>query len=244
MRAFLKKINLFVELVTKILIYVSKLRFSLLRSPQSLVFLEMPIVKYSLHILFLFQLLFMSSCKKDLSPAQYVSWVKAPENGLVQTKQLGEFTFTVMHKPAAYMALQAIGGEQDANKSRFDEELKAAGSMLYFTFRVKHAQAQDAFMAGMENEQQYGLRIGYFMGDAQQDFSLVNGTDTLPCTMYHYERDYGISKEESISLGFDPKNKPIKNLQLIYNDQQLGTGPVKVAFSEELLHSLPNPEYK
>lgn len=196
------------------------------------------------YLLWLPLLVLFSRCNKSVTPGELAVWVKAPENGMVQEKSLGNFTYTVMYKPASYVALQSLAGEQGVNKARYEEELKAVGSMLYFTFQVAHADAQDAFMADVENEQEYGARVSYFMNDAQQDFMLVNGTDTLPCTLYHYERDYGISNKESISLGFDPGNKPVKNLQFIYNDQQLGTGPVKVTYTEAQLHAIPNPEFK
>lgn len=188
--------------------------------------------------------LFITGCAKEkLYPKEYVGWVEDEENGLKVRKQIGEYEFTVLYKPLEYIALMQ---EKDENikKDTLDTRLKQLGDMQYYTLKIKSVSGKDVLSSGMTGDREYYQRLEYFASYMQQDLMLVDGADTLPCVLHHFERNYGIAPVISIVLGFE---KPAADVQgnssgdklIIYNDAVLGTGPVRLAIKGSAIEEIP-----
>jgi hypothetical protein len=68
----------------------------------------------------------------------------------------------------------------------------------------------------------------------------VEAGDTLPCLLYHYERNYGIAPFNNIVMTFpNSKTQSGTNYKLfIFEDNILGLGTIKFKLEKEFLKKL------
>ncbi|CAN5905164.1 hypothetical protein BH11BAC7_BH11BAC7_32950 [soil metagenome] len=189
---------------------------------------------------------FLSGCiQKELTPAQYMTWVKSEEHGLRIGKQIGNCSFTLQYKPCEYEALlhhkNEIKNELDLNK--LTAPLK---NLQYFTLTIKNADGKEIMEEGSFEMVEYGSKLNYMISDMQMDFSLIDGNDTVSCAFYHYERNFGVSPENNILLGFEipatDKNRA-NDKTLIYEDKLLGNGIVMLTIKSEDIKQVPRLKF-
>lgn len=196
-------------------------------------------IKYLVYPFVSLSLLLTSACHRaSLGPEEYVSWVQETDNGLANTISIGSLEYRLTHKPIDAMILQVNEGVLPSHDSL--EKLRSEfGEMIYFTFQMKVADNSSVLQyEGDENTE--ALRLQHFFGLIQDDFQLVSGTDTFPCGILHYERDYGIDPFETFSLAFEhPSSNTGERITVIYNDQVMGTGPVRFSYDASDLLDQP-----
>jgi hypothetical protein len=190
--------------------------------------------------LFLPALLFTGCAQRDVLEAHdYLKWFEQPDNGATASKEIGDFEFSILYKPVDYiLALESRGRvlpEEQLKKRK--QELEG---FQYYTFRIKSNKDQEFFRTGMQAENDYYVRLEYFISMAQDDICLVEGSDTLVCAVYHFERNYGVSPYSHIVLSFpEPDSLNSRDKVFIYNDKVLGTGKVIMKISADQLTDLP-----
>ncbi len=185
-----------------------------------------------------FALLIIVGCSNSLSPEEYNEWYADPENGLVVKQVSKPFVFEAFYRPAPLLALQNFGGKIPG-PAELEAELKELEKFQYFNVRVSTESRQNFLKANIRNQEEYFQRVAYFSSFAQPDFKLVDGGDTLSCSIYHFERSYGISPYNTILLGFEnPHSKP-RNKELIYEDRILGLAPLTFKIEASALQNLP-----
>lgn len=193
----------------------------------------------------LFCVLLTSCGKETLAPKEYVKWVEDESNGLRITKQLDNFTFRLQYKPAAYMAIKQT--RNTAGKAELKKEIESFGEMQYYNLTIKAASGEELLSEGIGAEEEYYQRLQYYTSMVQDDITLIQGKDTLPCALAHFERNYGLSPENTLVLAFEtPKqtNNTIADRTIVYNDQVLQTGPIQFLISGKDLADLPEPQLK
>jgi hypothetical protein len=196
------------------------------------------------HYIFISLFLLVISCKqKMLLPHEYVQWMSNESNGVKVKKKIGDFEFSLQYKTPEYVILQQY--KSDTIKSEtVNKEKKELDGMQYYTFQVKSEDGKDILQTGISDESEYSSRLEYFLSDAQDDMSLVENGDTIPCTLYHFERNYNLGPLSTIVLGFE-KTKTFSSADktFIYNDQVLGTGPVQLTIQEKDIQQIPPIRY-
>jgi len=106
------------------------------------------------------------------------------------------------------------------------EACRAARSKTdQFRFRIRPTaeQAQALRAANLHNE----MGTSHFAFEAQRDFWMQSGQDSIPCLLYHHEPNHGISQDYTFVMSF-PKLDRDQPLQFHYNDQVLGTGKLNM----------------
>ena len=182
--------------------------------------------------------LFASCKQKSLYPDQYVQWVLNPDNGLRVVKEMIELDFELIYKPIEFKLIQEFGEEIiDANK--FEERKKELTGYEYFNFRITSKVASELLVTNIHSQQEFDERLNYFVGDAQNDFSLVQDGDTIPCSIYHFERNYGIAPYNTMVLAFKSNGDNLNDKKIIYHDRVFGNGPIILSISKESLKKLP-----
>ena len=73
----------------------------------------------------------------------------------------------------------------------------------------------------------------------QKDISLLDGKDTVPCDLYHFERAYDVSPSATILLGFTASKKTKNDKTLIIYDRTFNKGTVKFLFKASELNNKP-----
>lgn len=198
-------------------------------------------MKRFLFILPLFGILFSACIHRELGPAEYMSWVKNGGNGLRVTKEVGKHTFVLQYKPCEYEAL--LHAKSTAiTQQELTAAVKPLKQMQYFTFCIQSSDKKDPAGSVAIDEADYNQRLNYLMFDMQQDFSLIDGADTLPCVFYHYERNYNLSADNNILLGFEmpARDKSLHDKTVIYDDHLLDSGPVLLTVKAKNIESIPS----
>lgn len=199
-------------------------------------------MKYAL--LLVIGLLILISCHEEtiLSPAKYVEWVKDPSNGLLQSKAVNEFEFTVQYKPLDFIVAQEER-TNELSKTILNSRKKELGTdYLYYNFRIKNREGNlSPVGSGAHSEQEYQRRLGYFTFDMQEDLYLLHGADTLPCTLFQFVRNYDIAPYVEFALGFkkDPKTTINQDITFVFEDRILGIGITKLLFDKQNFENTP-----
>jgi len=182
-----------------------------------------------------------AACRKEraFNVPGYIKWANANDNGLVAGKKIQDLEFQLMYKPVDYiLACEIKNGA--LNAAAIDERRRELQGYQYYTFRIKAVGSNELLSEGNGNEQEYYSRLEYFTSYAQEDMMLVDGTDTLPCLLYHYERNFGLSPVTAITLSFEnPHKEQLQDKTFIYNDRILGLGKVSLMLKAEDLTGLP-----
>lgn len=179
--------------------------------------------------------------RQSLRPADYVHWVEDPSNGLKTEKRIGEYLFVLQYKPLEYLVLKTT---KDINitAARLEEEKKEIEELQYYTFQVGEAEgSSDGLTVGASESSEFYGRIQYFTSAVQRDFKLVEGKDTLPCVLHHFERTYGLTPYTSFVLGF-PKSRKVsaEDKTFIYEDKVIGSGTIKITIPASCINNIPH----
>ncbi|OFY82859.1 MAG: hypothetical protein A3F72_01875 [Bacteroidetes bacterium RIFCSPLOWO2_12_FULL_35_15] len=186
-----------------------------------------------------------SSCSKKKginTVAEYISVVQNPENGLSTSKKIEDFEFSVLYKPLDYI-IALENKDNKVSKDSINKRKQQLEGYQYYTFRLKSSKDNEFFRTGMNSENEYYERLEYFVTNAQDDIYLIDGTDTLTCELYHFERNYGISPYSNIVLAFKQKNETeVKGKTFIYDDKILGVGKIALKINAKDIIDLPKLE--
>ncbi len=185
-------------------------------------------------------LLLNSFKQASLEPKDYVKWLTDAGNGLIETKEIGAYKFSLFYKPAAYQALMECE-DYNFQADSVNKTIKQLEGMDYYTFRIESKVTNELANAGTASQDQYSAKLQYFAGEMQNDISLVDGKDTLPCSLFHYERNFGVSAHNNFILVFEtgPQNKAANNKTLVFNDRVLGIGPLNLSIKGKNIDHIP-----
>jgi hypothetical protein len=183
----------------------------------------------------------LAGCAKQaLAPTEYISWVRDQSNGLCVAKEIAGHEFILQYKPAEYEMLMQVK-QPAATKAQLDSYVSNAGDLQFCTLTIITDDHRELAAAGNADENEYQERVMYMMSEMQLDFELVDGTDTLPCVFFHCERNFNISPQNNILLGFEKSAAAgsLSDKTLIYTDRILDCGPVKLTIKADDLENIP-----
>ncbi len=177
--------------------------------------------------------------RQTLGPEAYIHWVNKASNGLISTKTIGAFKFSVLFKPAPYVALEQCkdyGFHPDSVKNA----LSQTKGLEFYTFRVESDKGNELSGINANNQSEYSKRLQYFTSDLQNDIYLISGNDTLKNLLFHYERSYGVSPQNNFILIFKSENtEKTGSRKLVYEDKILGTGTVNLVIDANNINTIP-----
>ncbi|MEP6795535.1 MAG: hypothetical protein ABJB16_14495 [Saprospiraceae bacterium] len=170
----------------------------------------------------------------------YVHWVQDNRNGFRKDLDLGVFTFSAQFKPYEYIICLEEHAEEIAD-SLMIRKIQELNGMQYYDLRIKlNGSNGELLKHNLSSEQEYSNRVSYFSFEMQNDIHLVEGTDTLTCALYHFERTFDVSPTSTILLGFPVSNKNSSEIKtLLVYDRTFNNGLMKFTFSKKDLMHLP-----
>jgi len=177
---------------------------------------------------------------RDLDKDGYLQYVTDRSNGLVIDKEIGDVQYTLFFKPLEYLAIKNMGDQTD--KSRVIEEVESLKDLQYYNFKIAIKNFnQEILKYKLGSEQEYTDRVSYLAFGMQQDIRLVEGLDTLPCALFHFERNYGVAPNANFVLAFEKSKseKMIYSRTLMFEDKIFGTGKVNMTIEKESIAQLP-----
>ena len=202
----------------------------------------MQVLRNNYIVIIIAVLLVVSSCGKHRPLSYEVSsqaMAKAfleneMEKNFYETK-LKDVNFKLSYIPAEAMALRELGDFSQATQATFDTLAKSYEGLLFFDMEISidHFSEEMIHYGVVANDEaSFENRVADDSFGMQKDICLVlGGKDTVPCTVYHYARNYGVSPQNHFMLGF--RASRVKDAVLIYYNQLLETGPVKFALKEQ-----------
>ncbi len=185
----------------------------------------------------------LTSCSNELAYEEFIRWNKNAENGLTAEAKAGDFHFKAMYQPQEWVALKNHK-KGLPTLTVWEEEMREHENFQYFNVQISAPGKPNFLKASLRRENEYYERLAYFSSFAQNDFSLVEGKDTLPCTMYHMERNYGIQPFQTLLLGFkNTPNQETQDKELIFQDRILGIEPVHFTIAKNNLQQIPKLKF-
>ena len=173
----------------------------------------------------------------QLGYQQYLVWCQTAENGLKQSKEMGNLRFIAQYKPSDFISAQKYKVEQQQIKKQETE------SYLYFNFRIEDKDKQQTPLKHQNPTQdQYYQRLNYLSFDMEKDFYVLEGSDTLSIAKFQFVQKYSLAPYIDYVLGFKRKDKTsaIKGpIRLIYQDRAFGNGKIQLLFEKEQLERIP-----
>jgi hypothetical protein len=179
---------------------------------------------------------------KTLAPYDYVKWVKDEKHGFKKEKKIDDILFSVQYKPINYI-ICLEEGKNTIDDSVVKTKTKELDNMQYIDFKISIPSEQGEILKYKLNAtSNYQDRVNYFAYKMQQDIQLVEGSDTIPCSLYHFERAYDVAPLSTFVLGF-PLDKTYKgNRTFIYHDKIFQKGIIQFEFQEQDFQSIPKLE--
>lgn len=189
----------------------------------------------------------MASCAsgpKELEQAEYISWFKDNQEAK-QQKQIRDVHYSLTYVPAEYVMLN--NHRKDLEQMRIAERdslLAEYKTYDYFIYQIAIDQFREELAKyKLNTEAAYYERVDYYAFRMQDDLKMVSGKgDTLPCVVYHFERNYGVSPENRFLIGF---KKPTTNEDrtVIVDNKYLESGPVKFTVTADDIQKTPSLKF-
>jgi hypothetical protein len=162
-----------------------------------------------------------------LLPEEYVGWVEAKENGLKKEKTIEDIKFTAQYKPYQYVICEEARTNALPDTT-FKKKTGELNGMQYYNLRIEVKDGNGELLKyGVASASEYKQRVNYFSFGMQNDIKLVEGNDTLPCLLYHYERAYDVVPYGTFLLAFPLSKNSNSDRTLIFFDRGFNKGIIK-----------------
>lgn len=170
----------------------------------------------------------------ELNPSELVKYVQSAENGLKHQVKSSELIYTALYKPVDYVICMEEGSEE-ISKQTADTKRKELEEMQYIDLKIETPEGE--FLQN-GNPEDYSRKINYCSFNMQKDIKLIEGSDTLPCGMFHFERTNDIVPYATFLLGFPVKNRD-KDKILVINDKLFDKGMIRLIFKSTDIKKTP-----
>jgi len=184
----------------------------------------------------LFIILISFSCveKKKLKPNEYISYMNSNENSFTRERKFNNIKYKLKIQPAEILALH----ENDLSAEKIQKSINYYKDKLNFILIIEDDGSYKVRSTVFEKEK-YGTVLSYANTDLKKDFTLINGKDSVYCSLLHLESANSIQPVIRMTIGFTGIQKLESDLTLIYNDNIFSNGPLKFYYSKEALNDLP-----
>ncbi len=183
-------------------------------------------------------LLFSCNNVDELKIPAYLDWVNDPTNGLKVAKELNDYKFELFYKPVEFVAIKEQR-KTDIDTALYHQRITELNGLQYYTLRIETLIGQEMMRTGIGSEQDYSNRLQYFSDLAQYDMRLIDGSDTLSCVLFHFERNYGVAPYNNIVLGFPKTEGNTNSKTFIFDEQVLGVGRVNLKIANTDINNIP-----
>jgi hypothetical protein len=179
-------------------------------------------------------ILFLSCGERELTPLEYVKWVENPENGLVVKKQMGNYNFLLQYQPIAYNVLNELQKEE-VEAAVLQKEIESKEGLQYLTIKMSTIQKKPIF-SGKNLTDSIRSYLNY---QIKKDFYLLEGGDTLPCQLFHYENTNGMTPYDAFVLGFKPSQTKLNDKKFLFKANIIDVEQVEMEIKNSAIQSIP-----
>ncbi len=177
----------------------------------------------------------------SLLPSELVDWVQDVNNGLKQEKTIGEISFSLQYKPYSYI-ISMEERSDSISASIVGSKTKELEGMEYYDFKIKlNNGSGEVLKYNLSSVEEYAKRVEYFSFQMNKDLWLVEGSDSIPCSLFHFERGYDAAPYSTFLLGFAHNKKPKTDneISFVFQDRIFQKGIIKFSLNRSKLENIP-----
>ena len=188
-----------------------------------------------------------AGCKPDsLSPADYVQYIRKPDNGLIARQAYSGLTMEAFYQPPEYAALMQIP-PAEMNDSLFRAEAESNKSFYRILFSIgstSPAPIDEVLSQKLGANVLFEASKQRMLYQLQNAFTLFLGQDSLPCVFYHAQLSGKLSNTYDFILAFEADSasarQPLnKNIVLVYRDSIWLQQRFDFVFEKNNINQLP-----
>ncbi len=172
---------------------------------------------------------------RELTPVEYVQWVRDERNGLKISQQEDKYIYELQYQPIEYLVILQERSEE-IKASTLKDEAEKRGDLQYFTFKMSSTKGKgilsdkDLFIENKDI---------YLLSGLQQDIMLAEGKDTLNCVMFHFEASNNLVPYDQCVLAFEKSENPESDITFLFRTQKYADGWIKIPIKRENINRIP-----
>lgn len=165
-------------------------------------------------------------------PDELIKHVNNLDNIYTYQKSIGEFKYYLKFTPLDYIILKEFG--DSVSKKDFIERKNEISDFDYFTFVISIQNFKDEPLRfNLTNQEDYYKRLSYLANEIGKDLKYFNGVDTVDCSIFHFERTFGVSQYLTVNLAFEKSNGKMDRV-LFFEDHLFNNGRLIFTMPKEI----------
>ncbi|MCH2045452.1 MAG: hypothetical protein MK212_15145, partial [Saprospiraceae bacterium] len=117
-------------------------------------------------------------------------------------KEIGQLEIRAQYKPIHYIIAKEARKVELASNYVKEQEHELGNQTVYCDLRLTNNSGQGSPLT-LGGQMNYSSRLEYLTFGMQQDLKLVEGQDTLSCTLYQFVRNNELAPYVDVVLGFE-----------------------------------------
>jgi hypothetical protein len=194
-------------------------------------------------ILLLFIVFYSCSSKTFDKKEDLWTYLKNPDNGYLQQKNINGYDFSLLYKPTDLMVAQELG--ENISKERITALREKYQKQLYFTLSMSR-NGKELLSTTPKNRQEFGAMVNQLaFGMGENVHLFTQNKDTLELLDYNYPRMYGMSQSTTMLFVYPRDEKQLREETLNFTIQDLGTytGEVKFKIETDKIRNEPRLKF-
>jgi hypothetical protein len=183
----------------------------------------------------LVSVLCLCACRDGLSPQEYAHWIEDPANGLNITKNEKGYRFTLNYQPIEYIVAMQLRQSEIPEKV-LKEEINKMEDLQYYTFKLSTQDGKPVFSGDSLN---FPEKMIYLLSGMQKDMVLLEGADSLPCKLFHFEEANGVLPYDNCVMAFERSKGTQQDKTFLYRADKLGIDWVKIPVKAAEINKIP-----
>ncbi len=174
-----------------------------------------------------------------VDPEEYLKVFNANKISLSQKTTVNSFEYSLMYVPneLRLISLEKKGALTDEIYKEFTIDRK---NYMEFLLQINIPNSGANFLDYASNEEDsYEDKLKYYSFTMKEDILIIlDGADTLNCSEYVFERNFGASPKGSFTIGFSDISN-FNTIEIRLTNKMMGNDPVVFNFSKKELEVLP-----
>jgi hypothetical protein len=191
----------------------------------------------NIYILFAFGTILLTSCGRGkVGPQEYVYYVQDEKNGLLVQGNYSGVRYSLQYQPTDYLV---FAEERNFNipTDEFNQQYNRFKGLEHYNFHI-YRKDIDSLISKASGDVKKN-KVNYLDFGIRKDIKLVEGNDTLPCSICESESDGGIYPYYSFVIGF-PHKEYQGDRQFLFDGKIIGTGAVKLLVTRASIQNIPD----
>lgn len=174
-----------------------------------------------------------------VSPDKFKAIYKKHQGKLVKNIAVHELNYSVAYVPVE-MKIINLQKKKALSKVEINAIYAEYKKSKEFLLQLSISQFTNEWLKNRLDEgMDYSERVEYISFQMKNDIKFVlDKKDTIPCSNYIYERNFGTSPVTSIIIGFDTEKK-YKKVEIILKDQLFNNDQLTFSFNSKDMNALP-----